>query len=268
MKIVAFDLDDTLLHNDLTISAYTVSIFQELSRCGWTVVPASGRARDSMLPFVRSLGCVDWFISCNGAEIWNAHTGDSVSQVFFSADTGRQISLFAEENNCYAQTYDDRHFYYSDESEWAVRYARSSMLKGFCVGPLSAYIHEERSKILLMDTEERIASLLIKARERFSSVASVTCSKPYFLEFNPLEATKGKALNRLCSLIGIPITETVCFGDSLNDLSMLNAAGTGVAVANARPEVRDMCDDVCDTNEHDGVAHYLFDHFLAQEDCK
>ena len=267
MKIVAFDLDDTLLCDDLTISDYTVSVLRELSQRGWTVVPASGRARDSMLPFVRRLGCVDWFISCNGAEIWNARTGEAVSHVCFSAETGRQISLFAEENNCYAQTYDDRYFYYSAECEWAVRYAHSSMLKGFHVGPLSAYIREQRSKILLMDTEERIASLLIKARERFSSVASITCSKPYFLEFNPPEATKGKALERLCSLIGIPISETVCFGDSLNDLSMLTAAGIGVAVANARSEVRDVCHDICDTNEHDGVAHYLYDHYLSQEEC-
>ena len=267
MRIVAFDLDDTLLHDDLSISSETVSVLRELNRRGWTIVPASGRARDSMLPFVRMLSCADWFISCNGAEIWNAHTGECVSQVCFSAETGRQIALFAEENNCYAQTYDDRYFYYSTECEWAARYARSSMLRGFHVGPLSAYIHEERSKILFMDTEQKIADLLVKARERFSSVASVTCSKPYFLEFNPPDATKGKALARLCSLMGASMSEIVCFGDSLNDLSMLTAVGLGVAVANARPEVRAVCDDVCDTNEHDGVAKYLSDHFLRQEEC-
>ena len=268
MRIVAFDLDDTLLHDDLSISARTVSVLRELSRRGWTVVPASGRARDSMLPFVRMLACADWFISCNGAEIWNARTGECVSQVSFSAETGRDIALFAEENDCYAQTYDDRYFYYSTECEWAVRYAQSSMLRGFCVGPLSSYIHEERSKILFMDTEEKIADLLVRGRERFSSVASVTCSKPYFLEFNPPEATKGKALERLCALSGASMSEAVCFGDSLNDLSMLTAAGLGVAVANARPEVRAACDDVCDTNERDGVAQYLSDHFLKQEECK
>ena len=268
MRIVAFDLDDTLLRDDLSISSETVSVLRELNRRGWTIVPASGRARDSMLPFVRMLSCADWFISCNGAEIWNAHTGECVSQVCFSAETGRQIALFAEENDCYAQTYDDRYFYYSTECEWATRYARSSMLRGFHVGPLSAYIHEERSKILFMDTEQKIADLLVKARERFSSVASVTCSKPYFLEFNPVNASKGKALERICRMTGVSMSDVVAFGDSLNDLSMLTFAGLGVAVGNARDDVKIQCDDVCGTNMENGVAAYLDHLFCKPEENK
>ena len=60
---------------------------------------------------------------------------------------------------------------------------------------------------------------------------------------------------------GFHLEQTIAFGDSLNDLSMIQAAGTGVAVANAWDEVKSCADDVCPSNENDGIAHYLLDHF-------
>ena len=57
----------------------------------------------------------------------------------------------------------------------------------------------------------------------------------------------------------------VAFGDSLNDLAMLQAAGRSVAVANGRPDILAVCDDICPSNQEDGVARYLAEHFLGEE---
>ena len=70
-------------------------------------------------------------------------------------------------------------------------------------------------------------------------------------------ANKGDALCSLCAALGIPIEETLAFGDGTNDTSMLRAAGAGVAMGNADFSVKAAADTVCDDNEHDGLAEYL-----------
>lgn len=261
MKAIVFDLDDTLLHDDLSISAYTAGILRRLHDEGFLIIPASGRAKDSMMPFVSFLGCTDFFISCNGAEIWCSQTGELLHRTAFPVSVCHEIAAYGEMKNCYTQTYDCGMFYYSVESEWAERYRQSSMLPGTYVGSLLRFIKEPRSKILMMDTPEKIAGMLVEARRLFEGKASVTCSKPYFLEFNPPDATKGKAVSFIAGANKLSLSDVICFGDSINDLSMLTACGMGVAVGNARDDVKCMCNTVCDSNNNDGVARFLADQF-------
>jgi hypothetical protein len=65
-------------------------------------------------------------------------------------------------------------------------------------------------------------------------------------------------------MLGLSVKDFAAFGDSLNDLSMLRIAGRSVAVANARPEVRSVCDEICFSNQEDGVARYLADTVLEE----
>lgn len=264
MKAIAFDLDDTLLHDDLSISDETVEILQSLHRAGKIIVPASGRTQASMKEFLDRIACADWFISSNGSEVWDGNTHRILHQETFSSEIGREIARFGERYHCYMHTYAEGCFYYSEHSERAEKYAEASRLKGVFVGPLSSYIHEPRNKILFIDSEERIEEMLNEARRQFARRLSVTCSKPYFLEFNPLSATKGNALKLVSDLAGISCSDFVSFGDSLNDLSMLELSGLSVAVSNARPEVRRCCKAVCGSNNDDGVARFLYDLFSGE----
>lgn len=265
MKGIVFDLDDTILRNDLSISDYTIQVFRMLSRSGFTMVAASGRAKLSMKRYVDQLSCLDAYISCNGAEIWNAKDHSLIHQELFSASTAIEIALFAEENDCYAQVYEGDKFYFNRYGVYADRYAASSSLKGVYVGPLSSYIHEPRNKILFFDEEGKINFLYHEAKNRFSGRASVTRSKPVYLEFNPVNATKGIALTRLAPLLGLKAEDFIAFGDSLNDLSMLQAAGVAAMVSNGWKEIRPYCDIVCQSNEEDGPARYLAENYLASE---
>ncbi|MBQ9252054.1 MAG: HAD family phosphatase [Clostridia bacterium] len=256
-QAIVFDLDDTLLRDDLTISDRTIMTLRRLSNLGVRIIPASGRAKLSMKSFVDQIGCASLYISCNGAEIWDAMSHELLHAEQFSTQLGQEIAAFGKAHQVYAQTYDGPFFFYNEESVWAERYAASSMLTGKYVGDLEVYIQEPRSKILMMASEEKISSMLQEARQRFQDRVSVTCSKPYFLEFNPLRATKGIALSWAAEQLGISLSRFLAFGDSLNDLSMLQAAGRGVLMSNGRPELRSLCDDVCGSNQEDGVAAYL-----------
>ena len=262
VRAVAFDLDDTLLRDDRSISPYTVRVLREARSRGIAVIPASGRARDSMRPFVEQLDCAELYIACNGAEVWSKEH-DLLRRVTFPQETAEEIVRFADDNDCYAQTYDGAHFYYNREDDWAERYAESSMLTGLYTPQLNPFIAEHpTSKILMMHEPVVIARMLREARRIFAGRASVTCSKPYFLEFNPPGATKGEALAWCAERLGFPLREAAAFGDSLNDLSMLETAGTGVCVANARDDVRARIRRVCRSNEEDGVARYIEEQFL------
>ena len=256
-QAVAFDLDDTLLRDDLSISPHTVSVLRRLSAMGVRIIPASGRAQLSMKPFVDQLACASLYISCNGAELWSAEGHTLLHAETFSAALGREIAAFGKRHHVYAQTYAGPSFFYNEESVWAERYAVSSMLSGVYVGDLEAFIREPRSKILMMAEEAKIASMLSEAQALFQGRVSVTCSKPWFLEFNALGATKGLALLRAAEQLGLSPSDFIAFGDSLNDLSMLQAAGRGVLMANGRDSLRSLADDICHSNQEDGVAVYL-----------
>ena len=90
----------------------------------------------------------------------------------------------------------------------------------------------------------------------------VTSSFRNNLELNAADADKGRALLSLAQHLSIPAADTIAFGDSSNDLRMLRAAGTSVAMGNAAPEVRAACDYVTETNDRDGVAAFLHTHVL------
>ena len=265
LKAVAFDLDDTLLRNDLTVSPLTLRVFRELHETGFLFVAASGRTLKSMKPFTDSLGCVSLAIACNGALIWNPENGHVLHRETFSVDLCHEIARFGNEFGCYAQTYSNDRFYFNEVSDYSRMYSSASMLPGECVGNLEEFIREPRSKILMMADEEKITRMLNLARLRFEGRASVTCSKPHFLEFNPLNATKGIALTKAARILSLSPKNFIVFGDSLNDLPMLEIAGLSVAVSNGRPEIRCACSAVCFSNQEDGVARYLKEHFLKEE---
>ncbi len=264
MKAVVFDLDDTLLRDDLTISDFTVDVFRRLHKKGFRVIAASGRAQLSMKPYVDQLDCVDVYISCNGAEIWDGTTHSLLRQELLPEETALDIVRFGEKNDCYMQVYEGACFFFNKYGEYERRYASSARLTGVYAGKLSDFIHEPRNKILMMDDEAKISSMYAEASVLFCGKASVTCSKPFYLEFNPLKATKGLALQTVAGLLRISADDVIAFGDSLNDLSMLRAAGTAVCVSNAWKEIRPFCDDICGSNNQDGPAYYLFHHYLSE----
>ena len=261
IRAIAFDLDDTLLRPDNTVSDYTVDVLRRTAGKGILILPASGRTRDSMFPTVERIGCASAFISCNGADVWTTNR-ELLMQELLPVDLAHEVARFASDRSVYCQTYSPSRFYYSVENEYAVSYAHSSSLQGEYVGDLTAFIRQPVAKLLMMDTPERIATLYEEAKGLFAGRASLTCSKAYFLECNPLKATKGNALKWCADHFGFDMSEALAFGDSLNDVSMLEAAGTGIAMGNAREDVKAMGFPTCLRNDQDGVARYIDEHIL------
>lgn len=261
VRAIAFDLDDTLLRDDRSISPYTISVLHRAAEKGILIIPASGRTSSSMRHLVDSLGCASYYACCNGAEV---RTPDHaiVMQELLPTALAREIAAWATRHGVYGQTYDETRFYFNKHGKYAEDYKVASTLEGVCVGDLEAFITQPTAKMLFMDDTARIAELLREAQGIWGDVTSLTCSKPYFLEVNPQRATKGNALRWIADRHGLSMEDFIAFGDSLNDLSMLEAAGRGIAMANAREDVKARVAFTCRSNQEDGVARYIEEYVL------
>ena len=261
VNTIVTDLDDTLLDEDGRISGFTMAVIGECRAEGLRVIAASGRAQASMEPLVRQLNTGLPYIACNGAELVNAdHT--LMETLLLPAAVAWEVCAFLEEQGCYVQAYTDRRFYYARECAPSRRYKKSSGMEGVAVGDLRAFITFDTPKLLAVDEPEKIARIYPLAKERFGDKGSFTISKPFFLEATPPGATKGKALRRLARKMGIRPEETVVFGDSLNDLSMLAYTDHSVAMGNARDEVKAAARYVCLPNGQDGMARFIQEKVL------
>lgn len=266
IQAIAFDLDDTLLHDDGSISPYTVSVLRRAADKGIRIIPASGRTSSSMRTKVDFIGCASCYVCCNGAEVRTpAH--QTIMQKLLPAGLAREIATWARDKGIYAHVYDETRFYYSKDCSFAQLYQQATGTPYQHVPDLPAFITQPTPKLLMIDDEARIPLLMQRAQEKWGHVAAITRSKPYFLEFNPLEATKGNALQWCAEHLGFSMGNTMAFGDSLNDLSMLTAAGHGVAMANAWQDVKARIPATCLSNEEDGVAHYIQQHILKEDEA-
>ena len=268
MRVTAIvsDLDDTLLNDEIALSDFTIQTLREAKRRGIRFIAASGRALSSMRGYVDQVGAGDPYIACNGAQLV-ASDHRPMETLVMPASLAREIVAFLEGRGFYVQAYAGDRFFYRRECERSLAYARVSGMQGEAVGDLSAFLTFDTPKLLAIHEPEAVAAAYAETVERFAGRAVFTISKPIFLEAQPPHATKGEGLERLARRVGLELATTLAFGDSLNDLSMLRAAGIGVAVGNARPEVRDAARYVCDTNDHDGVARFIRAHVLEEAEA-
>ncbi len=257
---IVTDLDDTLLNTEARISPYTLDVLARAQARGIRVIPASGRAAFSMLPYVKQLNTGLPYIASNGAELVGPdHT--VLESVTFSPQQARDIIRYLKAQSFYTQCYRDESFYFEEECEASANYRRSSGMFGHAVGDLEAFVTFPTPKILSVQTPDEVARLYPLIQKEFPNVA-FTVSKPYFLEAEPPHVSKGAALRRLAQKLNLSPEHTMVFGDSLNDLPMLEYAVHSVAMGNARDEVKSAARHVCGTNAEDGVARFIETHVL------
>ena len=100
IRAIAFDLDDTLLRPDNTVSDYTVDVLRRAAEKGILILPASGRTRDSMFPTVERIGCASAFISCNGADVWTTNR-ELLMQELLPVELAHEVARFASDRGVY-----------------------------------------------------------------------------------------------------------------------------------------------------------------------
>ncbi len=261
IKLIALDLDDTLLRTDLSISQENKSALQRAESMGIHIVLASGRNYFSMRRYAEELSIQrrgDYLIGSNGAQLIQASTGKLLEELKLPAEFCRRITTQIEQQGFSWQIYIEGTIYCNRMNEWAMVDHQLSGLPIEIISDMDAFLSQDQTKILVGGEPDRIESLYEELKNNYESQAEIVTSKPYFLEILPKGANKGAALDRLAKRLRIGMESVLAIGDARNDLYMIQRAGWGCAPANAAEEVRLAARFVSTkTNEEDAVADIL-----------
>jgi len=271
IRLIAFDLDGTLLDDQKRLPPENRAALQAAWDAGILLVPATGRILKALPDWFTELGLFRYFIFANGAEIYDLQEEKSLHRACIApalaAETCRYMDELPVLYDCYR---DGRGYMTAWMYEKAPEYfgAEPEILK--LVKSLRKPVPELKEDILRvnrpldklqmyfrpenMDERERQLKAL---PERFPELKASSSLKNN-IEINSAAAGKGKALRRLCELLNLRPEESAAFGDGLNDLEMLEAAGCGCAMANAAPAVKASADRVVESNLDAGVGKEIF----------
>ena len=268
VKLIALDLDDTLLNDERAISDGNVAALRECAARGIYVVLCSGRAEDAILPFVRRLEIAGkeagkFIIAINGCSIFDMHKRQQIFCRKVEGDILARTNEIAEAHGLKSEVYTASTIYYEKETKWTRLDVELCGLKGESVSNYKEFITRGFTKMLVPGEPEELLKLQAILRAEFGERAVIFTSKPYFLEILPPHCGKGEAVEWLSNELGFGLEKTMGFGDSMNDESLIRMTKYGVAMCNGLEAIKNLADYVteCDNN-HDGVARFLETHVL------
>ena len=264
-KLLVLDIDGTLTNEKKEITGHTKHTILRIQKAGVKVVLASGRPTYGVVPTAKELELERYggfILSYNGGRIVDCSTGKTIYEKtipykaisgIYSQVRGLDVALMTYEGDTII-TENPRDAYVDKES-----FINKMKVKG--VGNFLEYVTFPVVKCLVAADGGYLATVEEKLKEYFGSQLSIYRSEPYFLEIMPKDIDKASSLERLRLLLGLEREGIAACGDGLNDISMIQYAGLGIAMANAQEAVKKVCDFVTKSNEEEGVA-YAIDRFI------
>lgn len=267
-KLVALDLDETLLNHEFKISRRNREAIRRVVAEGVMVTIATGRMFRSAVRYARELEIDLPLILYHGAMIRSAGSGETIRYSPVPAGPAREILQLAAADNYHVNLYIDDRLFVQEETEESRYYQSIAPIPVEPVGNLHAFLDQqgvEPTKLSIINLDGRLDMLQAILEDKYAGRLTVLQSRPNFLEITSTEATKGQALRYLGDLQKIKVEEMVAIGDSYNDIDMLRTVGMGVAMANAPPAVKEAADYITLSNIEDGVAAFLEKYMLEQQ---
>jgi Cof subfamily protein (haloacid dehalogenase superfamily) len=257
-KLIATDLDGTLVRSDDTVSAYTHEVLERVRAAGIRIVGATGRGPRLASLTRADIRVADFLVLAQGGWVLDQNesnyllrsrlSGPAVAEVLLAleAEVGR-LSVMVE-----ALDHDDAPLWGDYDPTWRYPVALEQRTRAEC-------LVDEMIKAFVRSFDYHVDELLAVARRIVPPhVASVTQAGLDYVEICPPNVDKGTGLAVVAEAVGVDPADVLVFGDMPNDLPMFAWAGWGrVAVANAHPELLAVADEVTLTNDEDGVAVYL-----------
>ncbi|MHB8170244.1 MAG: Cof-type HAD-IIB family hydrolase [Thermincolia bacterium] len=261
-KLIAIDMDDTLLDSKTRISPRVSAAIKQAREKGVMVTLATGRMFSSALPFAQELELDLPLITYQGALVKNSLSGEVLYYRPVPADIARDLVQVARQWGIHVNIYINDILYMENLSAEGQAYSDLARIEPVIVADLLELLQDEPTKVLMIATEETLDKLAEELQPRFAGRIHITKSKPYYLEFIHPLATKGFALEHLANYYRMEREEVMAIGDSYNDLDMIEFAGLGVVMGNAREEIKAIADYIAPDNDSDGVAQVIEDLVL------
>jgi Cof subfamily protein (haloacid dehalogenase superfamily) len=264
--LIVSDFDGTLVKEDGTISEKNKKAIAEYIAAGGKFAISTGRLPSGILSRAQELGLQGNVCCCQGAIILDIQTKEVILEGRMSFESTLTACKRLEELGLHIQVYDLWDYYCNMDDEPLHMYEAITKTKATLVldKPLSQFIQEKRLgvyKLLAMVEPEKSDALLQLLSNEKMPGCEVTKSADFLVEIIGDTYSKGTAVQFLAEYYGLPLEKTIAVGDQCNDLSMIEKAGLGIAVANADGRLKDKANLVCPyTNEEDAIA-WIIEHF-------
>lgn len=268
-KIIACDMDETLLSSDATICQRNIDAIKKAIAKGVKFVPCTGRGFRSIEGVLKTLDLYDqagqYVIGFNGASItenkgsrslfWDPIPFDLADQLFRRCCTYGQCMHIYTRDVVYITniTPDEEAFLHGRMGYVPVETESLDFIRG----------KEEVCKLIVTNTDYDYLQRVHAELQPLLGDITVSFSSNRYIEFMHQGVNKGAGLHKLADLLGVPYEETLAIGDNINDTDMLKAAGLSVGVHNLNPIIRSYCDVVTDvTNDEGAVAEAIEKYVL------
>jgi Cof subfamily protein (haloacid dehalogenase superfamily) len=264
-KLIAIDMDGTLLNSQNQVSKRNMKALEEAKNKGVQVVLSTGRIFQSALYYSEILSLKNPIVACNGAVVI-----DELSKVLYEKSLCKESVLdiinLAEEKNIYYHFYDSDTFHAKNLNKEVMKYYetnKSDLSKqqiSFKVldNPIETIKNNDLKVykfVFIDDNKDKLAEF----RDSLNKIKGINVSSSWSnnIEVMGENVSKGEGLNQLCKMLNIKPEEVIAIGDNENDISMFNFAGLAVAMKNGDEIIRDHTNYTTDTNDNDGVAKVI-----------
>ena len=219
---------------------------------------ATGRMVEAMRNLAEEIPVNAPLIAFNGALAWDLREGRAAARFPLACEDAKAICRMAEERGLHIQAYPDGGYFYERANEFSRYYEEKLHYPGKALGiKMSEYITTDVNKLLIVAPEEACSQAIPEFQRAFEGKASFFRSRPVYIEIVHPSVNKGRALEALARSLNVPREQVIAFGDEDNDLSMLEYAGVGYAMDNAKPEFKAKADKIAPHFAQDGVAQVI-----------
>ena len=282
-KLVAIDLDGTMLNSYGIVTEKTKQAILNAHNKGIEIVIASGRPIDSIRSIAKEIKSENYFISGNGAILYDIKNDEIIYENTLNKTKVLEIIKICEENSIYYNIYTEKEILAKSLNYNVLYYYKENLNKDEknkthinIIENIYDYIqnHDEKiTKITICDKNQTIFNSIIKKLKEINEVEVLEVShmsrkiirqgteeipiQYYYTEISAKDVDKWEAIKLLAQKLNIMLEETVCIGDNINDKKMIENSGLGVAMKGSTPDIIKVAKYITETNDNDGVAKVL-----------
>lgn len=266
-QLIALDMDGTLLNENKEISARCHAAISKLKKRGKRVVLATGRPLNGVIRYIEMLDLLDekdYVVAFNGALVQSTKSKAIIYDQPLSIECYRELYDLSVQLGVHIHALTDVSVLTPEMNPYTEIEARINQIP-VVVSSLDAIAPNTTIvKVMFVDDEKTLNRILPLLPQAILDKYSILRSTPYFLEFLDKRVNKGTGVSIIAKELGLTAEQVICVGDAGNDLDMIKYAGLGVAMGNARDEIKEAADYVTHSNENDGVAHVIEKFMLNQ----
>lgn len=268
-KLIAIDLDGTLLNWRKKITNRSRKTLVELQKKGNKVVLATGRSYSRSIKYAKMLK-LDYFggyLAClNGSLIYDLKKDELISNKYFEKDFLLEIFEHLSKLKVDFSVYKEDKIYQGKHSKFAYKLYRNLQKK--LVEDISEIIKNDIqvNKIIINQAGKKLHCLKELFEKKYSNHLSVSITSFLSLELTPKDGEKGFAVKYISEILGVDKENIWAFGNHGNDIGMIKNSGRGIVVNNAVKSLKEVASDFTDSNNNDGVSKYLEMHLLNKKE--